>query len=172
MLTLHRLSAASGLAHERVDVIELLQAIVEDAEFEASATGRSVRIDAPGRFVAEVNGELVCRAFENVVRNALKFSPPGTAVEVQARLSGDGSELVTTVCDRGPGVPPEMLEAIFEPFIRVEGSEATRGVGLGLAIARRAMLVHGGQISAALRPGGGLEVTLRLRSQVKAGQAS
>jgi len=171
MLTLHRLAAASGLAHERVDVIELLQAIAEDAEFEASATGRSVRIDAPGCFVAEVNGELVCRAFENVVRNALKFSPPGTAVEVQARVNGDGSELVTTVRDRGPGVPPEMLEAIFEPFIRVEGSESTRGVGLGLAIARRAMLVHGGQISAALRPGGGLEVTLRLKSGVKEGQA-
>jgi signal transduction histidine kinase len=162
MLTLHRLAGGSGLVHERVDVIELLQAIAEDCEFEARASGRAMRIDAPGRFVAEVNGELVCRAFENVVRNALKFSPPGETVEVEAR--GDGTELLITVRDRGPGVPPDMLEAIFEPFIRVEGSESVRGTGLGLAIARRAMLVHGGRISAALRPGGGLEVMLRLSS--------
>jgi signal transduction histidine kinase len=164
MLTLHRLAGGSGLVHERVDVIELLQAIAEDCEFEARASGRAMRIDAPGRFVAEVNGELVCRAFENVVRNALKFSPPGETVEVEARTSGDGTELLITVRDRGPGVPPDMLEAIFEPFIRVEGSESVRGTGLGLAIARRAMLVHGGRISAALRPGGGLEVMLRLSS--------
>jgi two-component system OmpR family sensor kinase len=171
MLTLHRLAGSSGLAHERVDVIELLQAIVEDAEFEARAAGRSLSIEAPGRFVAEVNGELVCRAFENVIRNALKFSPPGSEVEVRAQVGGDGTELVTTVGDRGPGVPPDMLEAIFEPFIRVEGSESVRGSGLGLAIARRAMLVHGGRISAALRPGGGLEVKLRLPSAAGAAVA-
>jgi len=162
MLTLHRLTAGTGLAHERVDVIELLQAIAEDAEFEAGASGRSVRIVAPGQFVAEVNGELVYRAYENVIRNALKFSPPGAAVEIDAHVSGDGSELVTRVRDRGPGVPPHMLDAIFEPFVRVEGSESHRGVGLGLAIARRAMALHSGRISAVLPEGGGLEVTLRL----------
>jgi signal transduction histidine kinase len=167
LLTLHRLTAGAGLARERVDVIELLQAIAEDADFEAKASERSVRIDAPGVFVAEVNGELVYSAYENVIRNALKFSPPGSAVEIEARTSRDGSELVTRVRDRGPGVPAQMLDAIFEPFVRVEGSESRRGVGLGLAIARRAMALHGGEIRAALRDGGGLEVTLRLPSGLR-----
>jgi two-component system, OmpR family, sensor kinase len=156
MLTLHRLTADEGLARERVDLIELLHAIADDADFEAGAAERSVRIDAPGKFAAEVSGELVYRAFENVIRNALKYTPPRTAVEITARVSADGSELAVTVSDRGPGVPPHMLEAIFEPFIRVEGSES------GLAIARRAMQAHGGSIDAALREGGGLVVTLRL----------
>jgi signal transduction histidine kinase len=162
MLTLHRLTAGAGLARERVDVIELLQAIADDADFEARASGRSVRIDAPGQFIAEVNGELVYSAYENVIRNALKFSPSGAAVEIDAHVNRDGTELVTCVRDRGPGVPPDMLDAIFEPFVRVEGSESHRGVGLGLAIARRAMSVHGGRIGSALREGGGLEVTLHL----------
>lgn len=162
MLTLHRLTAGASLARDRVDVIELLHAIAEDADFEAQALQRSVRIDAPGEFVAEVNGELVYSAYENVVRNALKYGPPGSVVEIDTHVSGDGSRLVTRVLDRGPGVPPEKLEAIFAPFVRVEGSESHRGVGLGLAIARRAMAVHGGDIRAALRDGGGLMVTLRL----------
>ena len=120
MLTLHRLTAGAGLARDRVDVIELLQAIAEDEDFEAQAIERSVSIDAPGEFVAEVNGELVYRALENVIRNALA---PHTEMEIEARVSSEGSELVTTVSDRGPGVPLHMLEAIFEPFIRAEGSE-------------------------------------------------
>ena len=79
-----------------------------------------------------------------------------------ARIAEGGRTLVTTVQDRGPGVPPNMLQAIFEPFTRVDGSEPVRGAGLGLAIARRAMLLHGGSVDAALREGGGLSVTLAL----------
>lgn len=163
LLTLHRLEAeAPGAVRERVDVIELLHAIAEDADFEARAAERWVSIDAPGHFICEVNGELIYRAFENVVRNALKFGPPGAAVEIRARLESDGRVLVASVQDRGPGVPPQMLQAIFEPFTRVEGSESVRGVGLGLAIAQRAMALHDGRIEAALREGGGLVLTLRL----------
>ena len=92
----------------------------------------------------------------------MKFSPTGSEIGVAAAISADGRTLITTVQDRGPGVPPEMLQAIFEPFTRVEGSESVRGTGLGLAIARRAMLLHGGGVEAALRDGGGLVVTLSL----------
>lgn len=163
LLTLHRLEASrAGEARERIDIIELLHAMAEDADFEARASGRSVMIDAPGSFVAVVNGELVYRAFENVIRNAVKFTEPGTAAEIRARVSNDGTVLETTVQDRGPGVPPAMLDAIFEPFVRVDGSESVRGAGLGLAIAQRTMTIHGGRISAALRTGGGLVVTLSL----------
>jgi len=172
LLTLHRVEAeAPGAVRERVDVLELLHAIAEDADFEARAAKRSVSIDAPGRFICDVNGELIYRAFENVVRNALKFGPPGAVVEICARLESDGGALVTTVKDRGPGVPSDMLQAIFEPFTRVEGSDSVGGVGLGLAIAQRAMALHDGHIEAALREGGGLMVTLRLPAQSGASQA-
>lgn len=166
LLTLHRMQAGAGEAvRERVDVIELLHAIAEDADFEARASSRSVAIEATGRFVADVNGELIYRAFENVIRNAVKFSPEGAMVEIRSRVTGDGRVLETLVCDRGPGVPLQMLEAIFQPFTRVEGSEPIRGVGLGLAIARRAIELHGGHVSAALREGGGLEILLTLPLQ-------
>lgn len=166
LLTLHRMEAGAGeVSRERVDVVELLHAIAEDADFEARACSRSVDIEAPDKFVASVNGELIYRAFENVIRNAVKFSPEGTAVEVRSRLTGDGRVLETLVSDRGPGVPQQMLETIFLPFTRVEGSEPVRGVGLGLAIARRAIELHGGSVRAAAREGGGLEVRIVLPLQ-------
>ena len=109
-----------------------------------------------------MRGELLHRAFENVIRNAVKYTAPGTTVDVEARFGADGRELLVTVADRGPGVPAESLVVMFEPFTRLEGSAAVRGVGLGLAIARRAVELHGGRIDAAAREGGGLVMTLRL----------
>ncbi len=163
VLTLHRLEAGRvNIDRGRVDIVELLHAIAEDADFEARAASRSVTIDAPGQFVADMNGELIYRAFENVIRNAVKFTASGTTVEILARMSDDGTLLETVVQDRGPGVPANMLEAIFEPFTRVEGSESVHGTGLGLAIARRTLAMHGGHIAATLREGGGLMVTLSL----------
>lgn len=169
LLTLHRLEAGAGRTNlRRVDIVELLQAIAEDADFEARAHGRCVSIEAPARFVSTVNGELIYRAFENVIRNAIKFAPAGTQVEILSRLTMDGKCLETVVSDRGPGVPADMLDTIFQPFARVEstGRDATaQGTGLGLAIARRALETHGGRIAAAARPGGGLQVTLTLPAE-------
>jgi len=166
LLTLYRLEAgAETPLTDTVDVIELLKSIAEDAEFEAKAGSRSVSIDAPGRFVAAVNGELIYRALENVVRNAVKFTMSGTTVEIVARTNHAAGELLVTVSDRGPGVPIDKLDLIFEPFTRVEGSEASRGVGLGLAIAKRAVTLHGGRIDAALRDGGGLTLTVKIPSK-------
>jgi len=166
LLTLHRLEAGMmGIATERVDVIELLQAIVEDAQFEAHGVGKEVGSQISGHFVASVNGELVCRAFENVIRNAIKFSGEGTSVQVVAHVSISDDQLICTVQDRGPGVPPQMLDAIFQPFMRVPGSEPVHGSGLGLAIAKRALSLHGGDITAQPREGGGLTVTMVLPRQ-------
>lgn len=163
LLTLHRMQAAAVEANrERVDVVELLHAIAEDADFEARTCSRSVVIEASGGFIADVNGELIYRAFENVIRNAVKFSPERGTVEIRARATEHGQALETLVRDRGPGVPPDMLEAIFQPFTRIEGSEPVRGAGLGLAITKRAIEMHGGHVSAAPREGGGLEVRLVL----------
>ncbi|GAB3089344.1 HAMP domain-containing sensor histidine kinase [Lysobacter terrae] len=164
LLTLHRMEAGDAV-RERVDVVELLYAIAEDADFEARASSRSVTIEAPCPFVANVNGDLIYRAFENVIRNAVKFSPEGATVEVRCRVTDDGRVLETIVRDRGPGVPEDMLEAIFQPFTRVEGSAPVHGAGLGLAIARRAIEMHGGHVNASKRTGGGLEVLLTLPLQ-------
>lgn len=163
LLVLHRMEAAPETwAEDTIDVLDLLHAVAEDVDFEARAASREVRVQAPREFVATVRGELLHRAFENVIRNAVKYTAPGTAVEIAATIGPGASELLVTVADRGPGVPPDSLELMFEPFTRLEGSMSVRGVGLGLAIARRAMEVHGGSVVAASRAGGGLVMTIRL----------
>lgn len=162
LLTLHRLEAGAQSSRERVDVIELLQAIAEDAHFEAQAAGRAVAIAAPRSFVVDVNGELIYRALENVIRNAVKFSPAGGLVEIDAWVDDADGALVCHVLDRGPGLPPDMLNTIFEPFTRVESQNNPGGFGLGLAIAKRAIEAHGGCISASERPGRGLDITIVL----------
>jgi signal transduction histidine kinase len=98
--------------------------------------------------------ELLRRAVENVVRNAIRHAPKGTSVELGLKLVGDTATI--SVRDHGPGVPDDSLGAIFEPFVRVEGdrSRISGGVGLGLAIARRAVELHRGRITAQnARPG-------------------
>lgn len=176
LLTLHKLEAgAVSPMRERVDIVELLADIVEDAAFEARGRGCVVTLDAPRSFVAEVAGEPLYRAIENVIRNAIKYTDPHTNIEVSARTvteaeeSGDITDwLEVKVSDRGPGVPLDYCEAIFEPFRRFEHqrnqatSNATTGTGLGLAIARRAIALHGGNILAMPREGGGLVVSLRV----------
>jgi len=163
LLTWHRLEAgAAEPPASRLDVVELLQAIADDAHFEAQARGQSVRLDAPAGFVAEVHGELLYRAYENVIRNAIKFNAVGAEVVVQARVDDAGQWLTCTVEDRGNGVPAELLDAIFQPFARVAGADNVQGVGLGLAIAQRAFALHGGRIHAELREGGGLRMVMAL----------
>jgi len=96
--------------------------------------------------------------FENILRNAIRYAPADSAVAVDVARAGD--EYAVTIADRGPGVPPEYLERIFEPYVRVPDS--TGGTGLGLAIARRVFEAHGGRVTASLREGGGLSVCVRL----------
>lgn len=171
LLTLHRLEA--GASHQRndeIDLIELLRDIAEDAGFEAASAGRHLRLWADGRFVAQVDGELLYRAFENVIRNAIKFTAPDTAVEVSASVITDdaGRRLKVSVADRGPGASDALLQAMFDPFVR--GDNGTQGVGhgLGLAIARRAVRAHGGDIAARRREGGGLVVDIVLPERASA----
>lgn len=162
LLTLHRLNAGvEHRQHERVDLIELLQAIVEDASFEALAAGKEVVLEADASFISAVQGELVYRAFENVIRNAVKYSPAGKKTEIQARVLPN-DVLEVRVSDRGPGVPAELQKRIFEPFFRVEENGRAGGSGLGLAIAHQTILLHGGQIQVTSRNGGGLVVTIHL----------
>jgi signal transduction histidine kinase len=133
---------------EPVQLDLLLEGLFEDCEVEAWAKG--CRIERESMPPLEMMGEpeLLRRAFENVVRNAVRHAPKGTTVEIGLDSAGDAARI--SVRDHGPGVPEELLAAIFEPFFRVERdrSRASGGIGLGLAIARRAVDLHRGRISA------------------------
>jgi two-component system sensor histidine kinase CpxA len=92
--------------------------------------------------------ELLRRGFENVLRNAIRYAPEGSAIEIETRVLD--AQATITVRDHGPGVPEAALSAIFEPFFRVgdDRSRAGGGVGLGLAIAQRAIERHQGRVIA------------------------
>jgi two-component system OmpR family sensor kinase len=163
ILTLARLGASKSSTPElqAIDVMDLLQAIADDAQFEAQPRGIEVSYHAPDAFVSRLNGELIYRAIENVVRNALKYSPDNASVEVTAGLAA-GDCLEIRIANTGPHVPPEDAERIFQPFTRLQGEEPSAGHGLGLAITRSAIEAHGGEVNARSNPGGGLTVLLRI----------
>ncbi len=157
-----------AVAMEELILNDLLDTTAEDCEVEAGAAGcRIVLKAAPEtRFVG--NAELLRRAFENVLRNAIRYSPSGAAVEVELRR--EANCLRISVRDFGPGIPEEMRERIFDPFFRADSSrdERTGGLGLGLAIARRAVRVHHGDIAAInASPGAQLIITLPLRAALQ-----
>ena len=167
LLTLSRLEAGnSGVLGDKVDLIELLAVIVEDANFEAVNRGCSVSLQAQGEFVAQVDGEMLYRALENVIRNAVKYTRPGSTVFVTAAVSEGNDHLRIRVQDQGPGIPIDMLDRIFDPFTRVESSPAEKGFGLGLAISKRALEMHGGRISPSIAPDGGLIMEIFIPSRL------
>jgi signal transduction histidine kinase len=163
LLTLARLQAGFvGSMDERIDVDELVMAIVDDASFEAEVKGRRVTLAPACGATVRGNAELLRRAIENVVRNAIKYTLEGATVEVTTGLSDRGRRARIIVSDRGPGVSPQDLGAIFDPFFRTPGATGHDGHGLGLAIARRALEAHAGSISASNRPEGGLSIQIEL----------
>jgi two-component system sensor histidine kinase CpxA len=147
---------------EVVDLSALLEEIVHDADFEARSVERSVRVEhVDGDIVLTGDEEILRRAIENVVRNGVRFTAPKT--EVTVRMEREVDEAVITIRDRGPGVPEHALRDIFLPLYRVERDRdrKTGGVGLGLAIAERAIKCHGGSVEAA-NVEEGLLVTIRI----------
>jgi two-component system sensor histidine kinase CpxA len=125
---------------------ELLGEVVDDCRVEADARGCGIRFEATRELTMHGDREVLRRAVENVVRNAIRYTPAGTSVEVSLDDTGGAARI--GVRDYGPGVPAEALAKIFQPFFRVDDSRhtATGGVGLGLAIASRAIGLHHGKL--------------------------
>ena len=164
LLTLSSLQASDSADRSRlVDLHAMVQGVIDDAGFEWGERRDDIRLDAP-ELAVQVRGDatLLRRAFENVLRNALFHTPPGTPVGVAIRRSGATVTLVVQDC--GPGVPPDALERLFDPFYRVDEARArnTGGVGIGLAICERAIRLHGGRVWARNMSPTGLAVSLEL----------
>lgn len=154
----------SGLAAEPIRLDELIRSIVDDVHIEADRRGVTLHLQMDA---VECSGspELLRRAAENVIRNAIRYSPEGALIDIG--ISHQSGTARLAVRDFGPGVPAESLGAIFDPFYRVESDRgrSSGGVGLGLAIARRAVELHHGTIEAS-NANPGLIVTIEIPGAV------
>ncbi len=162
VLTLAKLENADAkLPMATISLQALIRDVVADASFEAERLQCSVNVSSQSDSQITGNRELLHSALENVIRNAIHHAHPKTTVRVEL-VSSDGNVKVR-VEDEGPGVPENARSRLFEPFFRVDESRGTtNGFGLGLAIAARAVTVHGGTIKASNLAPHGLLVEIKL----------
>ncbi len=163
LLTLSRLEAeVERHVEDYFDLEGLVELVCSDAQFEANEHGKRVVFESHGEYPIKGNIELLRRALENMVRNAVFYTAEHGAVTVSLTQVKD--ELVLEVCDQGPGVKDSELASLFLPFVRMgqEQNSDVPGYGLGLAIAARAIALHKGTITAHNAKAGGLCITVKL----------
>ncbi len=156
ILTLARLDAEPGAA-QPINLGELLHKLQEEARLDAPEQQIEIQLESG----LQLNGwpDMLQRAMDNLLRNALRFNPVGQPIVLTA--SRNAEQLCLSVRDHGPGAAPELLARLGEPFFRAPG-QTSSGHGLGLAIARRAAERHGGQLELSNHAQGGFIATLRL----------
>ncbi|WP_263356050.1 ATP-binding protein [Acidicapsa ligni] len=167
LLSLSHLESTKRLPDgQSVNLSDMVSELLPDMEYEAQ--GRNCHVSFVAAMSLEVHGsrELLGRAVENVIRNAIAYTAEGTSVEIELMREEFGGQptALLAVQDHGPGVPEEGLKSIFRPFYRLDLSRqrSTGGYGVGLAIAERAIRLHGGEVLARNAAGGGLIVEMRL----------
>lgn len=143
-----------SLTQESLDLVDLLDVVVEDAKFEFP--DRRIEAILPEYApLTKSNHRSLGQALENIIRNAMRFTPPGKSVKILLNAGQDSYQI--DIADQGPGVPEELLGKIFQPFFRVDSSRSSSpsSFGLGLALAKRQISATGGQIcSRNLKPNG------------------
>jgi two-component system sensor histidine kinase CpxA len=165
LLSLSSMEALERMENfEPVSLNRLIERLIPDAEYEARQRACSVVFHDRAQCTILGNEELLYRAVENVVRNAIRYAESGTEVEIELAANGANGERRATIVvnDCGPGIPEDQLSAIFRPFYRVDAARSpdTGGFGVGLAIAERAVRLHKGELSAANREGGGATIRM------------
>jgi two-component system sensor histidine kinase CpxA len=174
LLTLTRIESGAELTQrETFDLTNLIQEVAADGDFEARAHGREVKVVRADSCIMSGYPEMLRSAIENVVRNAIRYTPDGTSVEITIAQfnAAEDKQTVLRIRDHGPGVAQLMLANIFLPFQRVVETAETnsQGAGLGLAIADRVVRMHNGSISAFNASDGGLivEIVLPIASEAR-----
>lgn len=149
-----------------VDLQDLLAKLVQDADYEAAARQCRVVFEDQIPAICKGSTELLAQALENVIRNAVKYTPDHSTVRVTLGDAGDAWRIA--VADQGQGVPESALAKIFDPFYRVADARDRQsgGTGIGLAIAKSAIALHGGSIRADNQQAGGLLVTIRIPKNI------
>jgi two-component system sensor histidine kinase CpxA len=167
ILSYTRMESGSQSKPASIDIGDLVQEVVENVNFECRAEGyEGVRVETKLEASPIVIGyaDALTSAIENIVRNAVRHSPPNQTVTVCV-AEEPGDIAIVEVADDGEGVASDELPHLFQPFFRTRSATADlrkRGTGLGLAIAERAVKLNGGSVSARNRDAGGLTVTIRL----------
>ena len=169
LLSLSHLESTTSLpVKQPFSVEDIVEQLLPDVEYEAKGRYCHVSFVNAGSGASDVlgNPELLGRAIENVIRNAIAYTAEGTLVEIELSHQGGAGKglVVLQVRDHGPGVPEAALQSIFHPFYRLDGSRqrSTGGFGVGLAITERAVQLHGGDVVATNAAEGGLIVEMRL----------
>ena len=167
LLTVARLDTSATPAEMKpLDFGALVAEVAADAEFESRELNCNVQLSGDNHIYVRGNTDLLRSAVENIVRNAIRYTAPGTTVDVnlQRRNSAGLARSVLTVRDHGPGVAESELANIFQPFYRIEDARDRQsgGVGLGLAISDRVARLHGGMVSASNATDGGLQVEFEI----------
>ena len=152
LLDMARLQAGATLNRQWSSLEEIVGSVL--TRLQKRLSGHRVDLDVPSGFpLLLVDATLLAQVFENLLENAVKYTPAGTPVEIGARHAGGEFEL--WVADRGPGLPHGAPERLFEKFYRGESERAQSGIGLGLTICRAIVEAHGGRMRAEARDGGG-----------------
>lgn len=161
VLTLSQLNSVKH-PKEDLNISQLTESIVKDCQFEAAQRDCVIKARIEPDVELYASPELLRRAIENIIRNALKFSPEKASIEVS--LKSVESKIMIIVSDEGPGIPEDQTSKLFDPFVRLDSARghAPGGYGLGLSIAKKAIEIHQGSISMENREQRGLRVLIEL----------
>ncbi|MGC3979992.1 MAG: ATP-binding protein [Steroidobacteraceae bacterium] len=142
-----------------VNLSQLTQTAISSAMVEAEAQGIRIELTCDASCAVNGDAELLNRAIDNLLRNAIRFSKAGDVIQVNVLTQA--KQVWLQVIDQGPGVPAEQLTQIFQPFFRIPGAERGKGYGLGLALVQRIAELHGAELQASNGDEKGLQVTMK-----------